>query len=132
MKLYYLIPFETDEAKRNCPGFQPKYLDLIRGHNAQGTISKITRKIGAVTVECKQPYYLIELEAKATDEMKELEHNADVIKIDADITQAKFAAQNIDISGYSDLLGQEQKERLIMQWLTDEDKPISGVAAHGI
>jgi hypothetical protein len=131
MKLYYLVPFETDENKKICPGMQPKYLNLIMGHDAIGLISKITEKEGSITKKCKVPFYIIAMDLENENDMNQLANKPDVLKLHEGLTLNDFGKLGVVIPNFNDLDLKAEKEKKIIKWLIDEERDFDGVIKIG-
>jgi len=121
-KKYYLIPFETDEVKKqgmlNCP----KYLNELG--MAQGLISSKDQDGKHI-----QDYYLVTVYDEKNQAL--IEKHEDVILIDAETKLESLDAINVDTKSI-DVRSVEKHQQIqaaVTKWLIGEEKLIAEAIA---
>jgi hypothetical protein len=112
MARYYLIPNETDKDKLKGMRRCPKYLDLMGAARGVTDWNKTTGK----------EYYLVIVEDDKQD-MKKLEECSDVKKIDTTFL-TKTNIESLGISVLSTKPSQDDLEKLLVKWLTGDEKTL--------
>jgi len=118
---YYLVPFETDEAKLIFD-VQPMHLEVFGV--ASGLIPKVVKQAGPVVTEWRKEYYVMCVERKDVSEYAEIEALEEVIRLDANTELAKLTTIGIDTSL---VVTRDDMDRAVTKWLLDDEKILSEV-----
>lgn len=121
MLRYYLVPFETDEAKL-IADVQPMHLDVFG--IASGLIPKALKQSGSVVSEWLREYYVMCVERKNKSDYAEIEKLTDVIRLDANTELSKLSAKGMDMSSVT---SRDDMDRVLTKWLIDDGKILSGI-----
>ena len=123
---YYLIPFETDPAKK-IPGCtaQPKYINLFG--KASSLQPKPVEREGHIVTKYKQNYYIVRMDKELPEDFDEIEKMPDVIRLDASTEISKLISAGIGTTGLIDISPREEKDRAVTKWLTGEERVLSEV-----
>lgn len=117
---YYLIPFETDPAKKICPnGAEPKYISLFNG-DSQCLISKKTNT-DRLNKTWLRDYYIAKIDS---EDFTVLDAQSDVIHLTKQKLLNnidKIQALGIDTTGFTINTTRQQIEKRILKWLIDDD-----------
>lgn len=117
MARYYLVPNETDKDKMRGMKRCPKYLH----EGLIGTARGVTDWNNTTGKE----YYLVIIEDDKQD-MKKLEECSDVKKIDTTFL-TKTNIESLGISVLSTKPSQDDLEKLLVKWLTGDEKTLRAI-----